>query len=65
MIIRIIVLVTLGLMCYVLGCSHAQTQVVTKQIEVIKYVEQKKSQIHSRPNASRDILLKLMQDDKL
>ena len=65
MIIRIIGLVTLGLMCYLLGRSHAQTQSVTKQIEVIKYVEQKKSQIHSRPNASRDFLLKLMQNEQL
>lgn len=65
MIVRIVVLITLGLLCYFLGYSHNQTQEVTKQIEVIKYVEQKKSQIHSRPNASRDFLLKLMQNDKL
>jgi hypothetical protein len=44
---------------------RAQTKIVTKEIEVIKYVEHKKAQIYSRPNASRDTLLSLMRKDEL
>ena len=62
---RIITLIILLFLSYMLGRSHTQTKIVTEQIEVIKYVEQKKSQIRSHPNASRNTLLKLMYNNKL
>ncbi|MBQ9732071.1 MAG: hypothetical protein IJV97_03175 [Alphaproteobacteria bacterium] len=65
MIIRIVGLVLILLLCYLLGRSHSQTQIIAKQTEVVKHVAQQKSQIHSRPNASRDALLKLMYAEKL
>ena len=36
------------------GRSKARVQVVEKQVEVIRYVEKKKAEIHARPNAGRD-----------
>ena len=50
---------------YALGRSHAKVSVVTKQVEVIKYVEKKAAEIHSRPNAGRAALLALMREDRL
>lgn len=50
---------------YWVGSSDKQVEYVTKEIEVIKYVEKKKAEIYSRPNASRDILLNLMYNGKL
>ena len=47
------------------GRSKARVQVVEKQVEVIRYVEKKKAEIHARPNAGRDDLLKLMRAGKL
>lgn len=51
--------------CYVLGRSHARVNVITEQIEVIKYVEKKKAEIAARPNADRAALLALMRNGKL
>ncbi|MBE6452993.1 MAG: hypothetical protein E7012_05855 [Alphaproteobacteria bacterium] len=65
MIIRLVILIILGTLSYLLGRSHSQIKVITEQIEVIKYVEQQKSKIHSRPNATRSELLKLMQNNML
>ena len=50
---------------YSVGANNTRVEYVTKEIEVIKYVDKKKSDIYSRPNASRAALLKLMQDNKL
>jgi hypothetical protein len=50
---------------YTLGKSRAKTQVVEKQVEVIKYVAQKRSKIQAEPNARRDELLELMRAGKL
>ena len=50
---------------YKAGANNARVEYVTKEIEVVKYVDKKKSDIYSRPNASRAALLKLMQDNKL
>jgi hypothetical protein len=50
---------------YTLGKSRAKTQVVEKQVEVIKYVAQKRAKIQTKPNASRDELIKLMHNGKL
>lgn len=47
------------------GRSEARVQVVEKQVEVIRYVEKKKAEIHARPNAGRDDLLKLMRAGRL
>ena len=47
------------------GANNTRVEYVTKEIEVIKYVDKKKSDIYSRPNASRAALIKLMQDNKL
>jgi hypothetical protein len=50
---------------YLYGKSRAQTQIVEKQVEVIKYVAQKRAKIQARPNASRAELLELMHKGEL
>jgi len=57
--------ITIFVFSYLLGRSHARTEIVTKQVEVIKYVEKKKSAIYSSPHAGRDALLELMRQNKL
>lgn len=47
------------------GRSEAKVQIVEKKVEVIKYVEKKRAQIHAKPNAGRDVLLKLMRAGQL
>ena len=47
------------------GESRAKVQVIEKQVEVIKYVEKKRAEIHARPHAGRDDLLKLMRAGQL
>lgn len=64
--IKIILLATiLCVVSYALGRSHAKIEVITEQVEVIKYVEKTKSKIHSLPNADRSALLALMYADKM
>ena len=55
----------LCLVCLLLGKSRAETKIVTKQIEVVKYVEKKKAEIYSAPNAQRDDLVRLFNTGKL
>lgn len=50
---------------YMLGRSHSEIKIVKEQVEVIKYVNEKKSEIYSRPNATRSELLELMRNNKL
>lgn len=50
---------------YCLGRSHAKIEVITKRVEVIKYVEKKKAAIYSKPNLERPALLELMREGKL
>ena len=50
---------------YHIGAADRQVEYVTKEIEVIKYVDKKKSDIYSKPNATRNELLKLMHDNVL
>ena len=50
---------------YSAGSNKRQIEYVTKEVEVVRYVNNKKSDIYSKPNASRDALLKLMYDNKL
>lgn len=45
---------------YRLGQSNAEVKTITKQVEVVKYVEKKRSDIYAVPNANRDELLKRM-----
>ena len=64
--IKIILLATiLCVVSYALGRSHTKIEVITEQVEVIKYVEKTKSKIHSLPNADRSALLALMYADKM
>jgi len=51
--------------CYELGKSRAKVKIVEKRVEVAKYVEKKRAQIHARPNANRDVLLERMRRGKL
>ena len=55
----------LCLVCFLLGKSRAETKIVEKQIEVVKYVEKKKAEIYSRPAPSRDNIIRLFNDGKL
>jgi hypothetical protein len=50
---------------YSAGSNKRQIEYVTKEVEVVRYVNKKKSDIYSKPNANRDALLKLMHDNKL
>ena len=50
---------------YLYGKSRAKTQIVEKQVEVIKYVAQKRNKIQAEPNAHRTELLKLMREGLL
>mgnify|MGYP000880473848 CR=1 FL=1 len=50
---------------YFLGRSHAELKVIKEKVEVIKYVDRKRAEIHARPNVSRDELLKLMRAGQL
>jgi len=45
---------------YMYGKSRAETKIVEKQVEVVKYVAQKRAKIQAQPNARRDELLELM-----
>ena len=47
------------------GRKEAKIQIIEKEVEVIRYVEKKKAEIHARPNAGRDDLLKLMRAGRL
>lgn len=50
---------------YRVGSSDKQVEYVTKQVEVVKYVSRGMAEVHARPNAGRDELLKLMYDGEL
>lgn len=50
---------------YQMGSANKQIEYVTKQIEVVKYVEKEKAKIHAQPNAGRDELLRRMRANEL
>ena len=50
---------------YWFGHKNQKIQYITKEIEVVKKVTQKRAIIQSRPNITRDNALKLMRQDKL
>lgn len=50
---------------YVSGANNAKIKQITKEVEVIKYVDSKKADIYSKPNVTRDGALQLFYDGKL
>ena len=50
---------------YQLGRSHSRLQIVTKEVEVIKYVSAQCHKIASQPNLERNALLELMRRGQL
>jgi len=66
------VILVLCVASYFLGRSHAEVKIVkekgeeiVKEVEVIKYVEQKKADIWAKPNASDSELIGLFMQDQL
>lgn len=55
----------LCLLSYFLGRSHCRVQIVTKEIEVVKYVSAQYRKISSEPNLERSALLELMRHGQL
>lgn len=50
---------------YLYGKAQVKTQIVEREVEVIKYVAQKRAKIQASPNASRTELIELMRQGKL
>lgn len=50
---------------YLRGSDNTRIEYVTKEVEVVRYVTKEKSKIQSKPNATRDELLKRMYNGKL
>lgn len=50
---------------YGLGQKNQKIQYITKEIEVVKNVTQKRAVIQSRPHITRDYALELMRKNKL
>lgn len=70
--ISLALLIALCIACYMLGRSHSEVKIIKeqgkeiiKEVEVIKYVEKEKAKIWTKPNASRDELINLMQMGQL
>ena len=54
-----------GWLIYQLGQKQCQTQILTHQQEKTQNVSMQKAKIYARPNAGRDALLELMQNNIL
>ena len=63
--LRIIILALLLSFSYFLGQSHCQNKIVTKQIEVVRYVKNKEAEIQAEPHAAQSELLELMRHGQL
>ena len=50
---------------YAVGSRNVKIEYITKEKEVIKYVEKKKAQIYSSPIADVDSLIRLFDQGKL
>lgn len=50
---------------YAVGSRDVKIEYVTKEVEVIKYVEKQKDKIHSLPINTPDDLIRLFNDGKL
>lgn len=61
----IVLAAALAAFSYLLGWSHAKTEIITEKVEVIKYVEKKKAAVYARPHAGRNALLELMRQGRL
>ncbi|MBR6355683.1 MAG: hypothetical protein IKR92_02405 [Alphaproteobacteria bacterium] len=59
----VVILAALG--GYLYGKSQVKTQIIEKEVEVIKYVAQKRAKIQAKPNASRTELIELMRKGEL
>lgn len=64
-VLSIVMCVLAALGGYTYGKSQAKTQIIEKQVEVIKYVAQKRSEIQAQPHAGRNELLELMRTGQL
>ena len=66
-----IILISLSCLIWAFGCGYwlgvgrQKIQYITKEIEVVKNVAQKRAVIQSRPNITRDNALELMRKNKL
>ena len=63
-------LLALAILCsyysgYAVGSRDVRIEYVTKEVEVVKYVEKKKAKIYSSPAAVPADLIKLFNDGKL
>ena len=47
------------------GANNTRVEYITKEVEVVRYVDKKKSDIYSKPNASKEQLLDLMKSNVL
>lgn len=54
-------IIGLLLAAYFLGRAHANQKIAYQQVEVIRYEKQKKNQIYSQPNISRNRALQLFE----
>lgn len=50
---------------YNAGANNARVEYVTKEVEVIKYVEAERGKIYSAPNIGRDSALRLLHNGEL
>lgn len=50
---------------YNAGANNTRVEYVTKEIEVIKYVETERGKIYSAPNISRDSALRMLHNGEL
>ncbi len=63
--LRIIILALLLIFSYFLGQSQCQNKIITKQVEVVKYVKNKEAEILAEPHAAQSELLELMHRGQL
>lgn len=47
------------------GKQQSRIEYITKEVEVIRYVDKKKSEIYSAPNANRSELVRLLHNGEL
>ena len=50
---------------YVIGSQNTRIKYISKEVEVVKYVDEKKADIYSKPNISRDSALQLFHNGQL
>ena len=50
---------------YAVGSRDVKVKYITKEVEVVKYVDKKKAEIYSAPNAQRDDIIRLFKSGTL